>query len=518
MFAFLQYNKQVVTLNTKLSKIFSRQNISRAIVLTVVVLVLPMILGLLLLALLYKVMCAMIIIRKDKNFVGFLDSFDVFWSLEDDTSKSIINVLGIIESNSSQAVAKDIKKKLEQAILNDTTGKIFYRRNEKYGFYYWSRHNFVDMDQYVEVIELPNKCDDNLNVIDLENLMTDLQEDSLPYEDEGLFKILITRQRISNHNNLKGNYGIIFRIHHSVGDGTALIEFLCQTLADETNDCLVNMFSMPEAYRNPSSPKNLVDMMQTLLEIPICFVDGILRKPDENPLHSKSLNGRTVFKWTESDENLLTMVKEIKENVARTCFSEILIAALSRGLRNSFQQTEGKVPEDVAVVLPVRFPKTSTIGDDPILKNDFSVTILDVPVEDKDNLYEIKERCNLLRRSADPLTNYYFLKLICSVFPASILQPMLYSRQATMVLSNLPGPPRLTICGGNVLQSLVFFVPHKGTTGLGVTALCYGGVLRFAASADQALISTSDRLSPILDGMVEEIRRLHTKYANKRHI
>lgn len=61
-----------------------------------------------------------------------------------------------------------------------------------------------------------------------------------------------------------------------------------------------------------------------------------------------------------------------------------------------------RVPEDVAVILPIRFPKTLAVENDTKLKNNFTVTILDMPVEEN-NFNKIKSRCNLLRRSADPL-------------------------------------------------------------------------------------------------------------------
>ncbi|KAI5637133.1 hypothetical protein NE865_10183 [Phthorimaea operculella] len=418
---------------SSLSKIFTRKNFSRTVVLTFAVLILPITTVFLLLALVYKVFCS-VIIRKDKYFVGFLDSFDVFWSLEDDNTKSFINVVGVVESDTPHAIANNIKEKLRNIIPKIGSEKIFYRRNEKYGFYYWRKYSLIDMDQYVDIIDLPDRSGCSKGS-DLEYLMSDLQNQSLPYEDEGLFKILITRQRVGNHNEPR---------------------------------------------------------------------DSIIRKPDENALHGPCLVGKKVFRWTESDENLLTMIKDIKENVAQINFSDILLTALSSGLKDFLSERVAPVADDIAVILPVRFPKASN-HNDLMLKNDFSVTILDVPVKDGGNMGEIRERCRMLRKSADPLTNYYFLKLVCSVLPKSILEPLLTSRQATLVFSNMPGPATLHLCVGNQLKSLVFFVPLKGNTGLGITALCYGGVLRFAAVADQALVSSSEDLATILDGMVKEI-------------
>lgn len=324
------------TIKTKLLEQFTAKNASRAVVLTLLVLVLPLVLVFLILALVYKVSCLVIIKRKDEYFVEFLDSFDVFWSLEDDTSKSIINVLGTIESDSPLNIASSIKEKLQNIYQSERTRKIFYRRCEELGFYYWRKNTLIDMNQYVEVIEVPDKH--GLEVVDLENLMTDLQKQGLPYEDEGLFKILITKQRVGNCFKERGDYGIIFRIHHSVGDGVALIELLCQSFADKSECSQVNMFSFPDGCNKRDSPGNLIDMMWKLCDIPVRFVDGIIRKPDNSALHGPELFGTKVFKWTQSNENLLTMIKEIKENVETLNFTDVLLKALSNGLRNFYTQ------------------------------------------------------------------------------------------------------------------------------------------------------------------------------------
>lgn len=332
-----QYTKRgSSSLKTTLLKQLTSKNASRTVILTLLVIVLPLVLVFLMLALVYKVSCLVLIKRKDEHFVEFLDSFDVFWSLEDDTSKSIINALGVVESESPLIIANSIKDKLQNIYQSDKTRKIFYRRSEELGFYYWRKYSLVDMNQYVEVIEIPDKYD--LEIVDLENLMTDLQNQALPYKDEGLFKILITKQRVGNCFKERSDYGIIFRIHHSVGDGVALIQFLCQSFADNSDCCQVNMFPFPDGCSKRDSPGNLIDMMRKLCDIPVRFADGIIRKPDNSALHGPGLLGTKVFKWSQSDENLLSMVKEIKNNVDNLNFTDVLLTALSNGLRNFFTQ------------------------------------------------------------------------------------------------------------------------------------------------------------------------------------
>ncbi|KAM3966151.1 uncharacterized protein ACR2FA_012452 [Aphomia sociella] len=491
-----------------ITRLFAKKFVVRTVGIVFLVFLLPVITVLLIVAVIYKILCSFLIKKNDKHFVSFLDSFDVFWNLEGD---AVIDIVGVIEANSSEVLIENIKDKLQDLILNKTADKIFYRRNEEYGFYYWRRYSIIDISEYVEIVELPEKYEHDM--VDLEDIMTDLANQSLPYNDEGLFKILITKQRIGNYKDDKGEYGIIFRIHHSVGDGVALIEFLCESLADKTDCQTVNNFVMPE-IRNYDTPSDLVNMIRKLCEIPLCVVDLITRKPDNNMIHGPSLLGMKTFKWTKSDVNILTMVKEIKDNVDQVKFSDVLVTALSGGLNKYFTKTMAPIPEDVAVIIPARFPKTTLPKyAKKNMTNDFTVAILDVPVIER-TLVDIKESCNKLRNGVEFLTNHYFLKL-ANILPKHILEPMFYSCHATTVFSSMPGPECLSICGGNVLKKLVFFVPHKGTTGLGVTAFCYGGVLRLAVSADKALIPKSEHLNFILDGMVDEIKRLHTQHVRK---
>ncbi|XP_045450796.1 uncharacterized protein LOC123659641 [Melitaea cinxia] len=335
--------------------------------------------------------------------------------------------------------------------------------------------------------------------------MTEISYLPLPFNDEGLFQVLITNQKLKN-NNGKDEYGVIIRLHHAVGDGAALIEFLCETLADDS-DTDSRAFCVPVFY-NQKTKRTLADYLEIIIKfckIPSCLIDGLLREPDRTSLHGPALNGKKIFKWMEYDQDLLHLVKDIKKNT-KLHFSDILISSLSLGLRDYFLQEIDPAPNTVAVILPIRFPQNK--NDGVRLENNFTVSILDLEVGA--DIETVKRHMNELRDSADPLSNHFFLKL-CGILPKEILHPAFYSNQATMTLSNLPGTRALTICGG-LLKSLVFFIPSKGNTGLSITVLCYGGVLSFGAMADSALISNPDELAIILNGMVKGIKQLHKEF------
>ncbi|VVD03247.1 uncharacterized protein LOC126972452 [Leptidea sinapis] len=479
------------------------KSLLRTIVLTLLLLFLPVLLVLVTISLIYKCICLIAIKISDNNFVEFLHSFDVFWSLEDGINKNVIEVLGVIETDCPYALVDKIKEKISDTIGDDAVAKMFYRRHQKFGFFYWRKNNNIDVNEYVKVLKIAHK--ESLSTKDMENIMTDLSSRPLPFSGDGLFEILVTNIEVHNLDDRVEKYAIIFRIHHSVGDGIALIELLCKILADSKGT--ESLFKAPEIGNlfDHNLRRDYADIPRNLYKMALSFADGIIRSSDINALHGPSLEGKKLYKWIDTDENFLQIVKEIKK-LQHVHFSDILTAALSNGLREYFMQNMLRIPDKAAVIIPIRLNSKKSL----ILENNFTVSILDLPL--KEDLADISSSCEELRKSADPLTNHYLLKL-CSVFPNSILKTLFNSSQATMVFSNIPGPSHLSLCGGS-LQSLVFFAPNKGTTGVGVTALCYGDVLRFAIMADTALVARPDDLSLILEGMVKEIKRLHLDYLN----
>lgn len=309
--------------------------VQKSLISVILFLSLPLVLAIIIGASMYKLLCSVIIKRKDKHFAGFLNSFDVFWSLEDDATKSVINVFGIIESKSSHELVHHIKERLQNIAQNNDFEKLFFRRSEEYGFYYWRKCCYVDTSQYIRVVDVSNVED--LSVSDLEEILTEVSYQPLPFNDEGLFQILVTNQKLKNNDKSNNEYGIIFRIHHAVGDGVALVESLCRTLADGNDEELIS-FCMPETcnVNKKNTPTDFMKMITKLREIPSCLIDGILREPDKSSLHGPALTGKKYYKWIESDDDLFRMVKEIKDNVEKTNFLDILATALSSGFKDYF--------------------------------------------------------------------------------------------------------------------------------------------------------------------------------------
>jgi hypothetical protein len=63
-----------------------------------------------------------------------------------------------------------------------------------------------------------------------------------------------------------------------------------------------------------------------------------------------------------------------------------------------------------------------------------------------------------------------------------------FSRKATAVVSNVPGPQApLYLCGQRITE-MYFWVPQSGSIGLGLSILSYAGQVHFGMIADRALV------------------------------
>jgi hypothetical protein len=85
---------------------------------------------------------------------------------------------------------------------------------------------------------------------------------------------------------------------------------------------------------------------------------------------------------------------------------------------------------------------------------------------------------------------------LMGVMPARVQAPLveLFSRKATAVVSNVPGPQApLYMCGQRVSE-MYFWVPQSGSIGLGLSLLSYAGQVYFGIISDQQLVDEPDAL------------------------
>lgn len=111
------------------------------------------------------------------------------------------------------------------------------------------------------------------------------------------------------------------------------------------------------------------------------------------------------------------------------------------------------------------------------------------------------------------------MSFLTALLPESGLSSLTESVHSTIAVSNLPGPQMITYINGYRISNITFWLPNRGSTGIGISILSYDYKLQLGLIADRAVISNQADAQNILDDAVKEIRHMATrkKYNLKRN-
>ena len=133
------------------------------------------------------------------------------------------------------------------------------------------------------------------------------------------------------------------------------------------------------------------------------------------------------------------------------------------------------------------------------LGNRFGLVFLDLPIgieNPVERLYAVRQNMRSLKGSYQPLLALGLLAAMGAgprILQDSLLRSL--ARNATAVMTNVPGPQTPLWLAGARIDGLMFWVPQSGDIGLGVSILSYDGTVRFGVVSDRGLCPDPDRIS-----------------------
>jgi hypothetical protein len=144
-------------------------------------------------------------------------------------------------------------------------------------------------------------------------------------------------------------------------------------------------------------------------------------------------------------------------------------------------------------------PVNLRAADEPLaLGNRFGLVFVELApglANPLQRLFATSDAMAALKGSLQPPMALMTLGLM-GLLPAAVQAPAveLFSRKASAVVSNVPGPQApLYLCGQRVSE-MYFWVPQSGTIGLGISILSYAGHVYFGMISDKRLVQEPDRV------------------------
>ncbi|MCI4567067.1 wax ester/triacylglycerol synthase family O-acyltransferase [Lysobacter sp. CFH 32150] len=371
----------------------------------------------------------------------------------------------------------------------------------------WQTDDDLDLDWHVQLTALPGRGGKRA----LERLVSQLASTPL---DAG--RPLWQFHLIERYD---GGSALVIRIHHCYADGIALVQVLL-SLTDTTReptkgkdltrawlkqdgaevarrvgavDKYMQLGSKVvekgmEMYRDPSLAAVLAKEGG---EIARELITALSLADDPPSLLRGKLGTSKRVAWAEPLD-----LEEVKA-VGRACdctVNDVLMATAAGALREYMLERGDRVDGlTIRATVPVNLRPLEHAKK---LGNHFGLVFLDLPVGESNPIRRVERvaACmNNIKNSRQAIVTFGVLAALGMAPPA--LQGLaleLFSRKASVVATNVPGPSQTLYLAGCALREMMFWVPQTGSMGVGISIFSYNGRVHFGMIADAKLIPDPD--------------------------
>jgi hypothetical protein len=130
------------------------------------------------------------------------------------------------------------------------------------------------------------------------------------------------------------------------------------------------------------------------------------------------------------------------------------------------------------------------------LGNHFGLVFLDLPIGEANPLRRLERVAACMRdlKGRRQAVVAFGLLAALGMAPAALQAPALelFSRKATAVATNVPGPQQPLYLGGCRMREMMFWVPQTGSMGIGISIMSYNNRVHFGLIADAKLVPDPD--------------------------
>ena len=317
---------------------------------------------------------------------------------------------------------------------------------------------------------------------------------------------------------------LLWRVHHAIGDGIALVKVIFSLTGITAEDSLAVFGEEKNA-----KPK-VKDEIEYLVDLGVSLYEDarqLLRQPSmlTDMLHenwnllkeaSQLLKGKEVSKLYKGDSGtvkkaawteplpLASFKKLSKYYDAK--INDIMLAVVSGAMRRHLMRHKQPVADSVKVVMPVNIRRDGEVRS---LHNEFSFITIDLPVHlasFEKRVGYIKQRTAALKPTANSLLMTEMIHIVADYTPLKPRQKLLelLGKSIAGVVTNVPGPQHQIYLAGGKVEDLMFWVPHTVPLGIGVSLMSYNGKVYMGIVTDEILLQDPDA---IVDGFASELKR-----------
>jgi WS/DGAT/MGAT family acyltransferase len=299
-----------------------------------------------------------------------------------------------------------------------------------------------------------------------------------------------------------GGSVVMNRIHHCIGDGYGLMAVLLNMT--EPLEPGTTSGAMAPAHGDKTSKLKMAAKMSGKAVASSAYLLTMRRDP--KTVFKGDLGIEKVAAWSEKIP--LDEIKRSSRALGCT-LNDLLLSSVAGSLR-AYAKGRGENPDgtDIRAVVPVNIRRSGDLE----LCNKFGLVYLALPIGISGRLArltELKRRMDAIKKSPEAFVIYGLLKTAGVMHPgiqAGIVK--YFAKNATAVMTNVPGPTGPLALAGVEMDSIMFWVPQSGRLGMGVSILSYNGQVRVGVATDKKLVPDPEALT---DGFHAELEAFHQK-------
>lgn len=376
---------------------------------------------------------------------------------------------------------------------------------------WWEEDEYFEINSHVRRTALPGQADK----AELEQLVSELASTPLD-ATKPLWQFHLV-------DNYCDGPVVITRIHHCYADGIALVQVLL-SLTDSSREKSLQPVERRSWRERRAAESNIfrrlmaparsgMDAVQHLSQKLIDELAHLLREPaqandylhgageilselatavlldDDPPSRFKGpLGVRKSVAWAEPIS--LDEVKAVGKALGCTV-NDVLIACMT-GALHRYLVERGDDPSALTMraTVPVNLRPLEHARE---LGNHFGLVFLDLPIAEHNplaRLYQVAEFMHELKRSKQAVMSLGLLAVL-GMGPAALQKPALelFSRKASTVLTNVPGPQKTLYLAGAPIREMMFWVPQTGSIGMGISIISYEGQVFCGLISDHKRVS-----------------------------
>ncbi len=385
---------------------------------------------------------------------------DAAWlHMEDATNPMVVN--GLLELATSVAPARVCGLLADRLVSRPRFRARVVEPAAHMGAPRWEPDPEFSVERHVEHVTLASAEDARLREF-LDGVISSLLDRSIP-----LWRVYVIDRPG------KGT-ALLFRIHHAIADGFALVGVLL-SLCDTVQAPSV---ALPAPRTAPP--------VRSAFDYALAAARLVALPSDPKTLLKRPLGQAKRVAWSEP--MLLDDVKNIAHRTSSTV-NDVLVATVAGALRRYLAENRTGVENtEIRAMVPVNVRRAGDLE----LGNRFGLVVLGLPIGVADplaRLAAVKRRMDRLKSTPEAVVAMGILRAM-GYAPRRLegLGVTFFATKASLVLTNVPGPRAPLQVAGARIDRIMFWAPQSGRLGLGISILSYAGEVTVGVMADAGIM------------------------------